>query len=353
MGGIQRVFLVHMVGHIVEDEVHVGAVRGVHQSVELVAGPETGIEFGVGDGPISVVPAEAARHVRRRILPISIGAIGISGERGDPQCRYAEAFEIAIFKSIPDAREVPAVVVGAGVDGGIVDGAIVVRVAIAEPVDHHEVEDLGLPVLTAELARVGDGDAVEEGDAHLCTRRALSRGPQPQVGAAGTIGGSGDSDEARPVFAEDTGGVEVVFPPRPHAGARGAEQAHVVDLIAAESDGGEFNALRGTAGREQGVESAEAIVHALGIVRVGHLLAVDDQLIGVFAIGKGQVNGPSAVRTTRQGRSGARPAIESAHDLDVGGPGEAFGQGVADLVLVGGQNGHVRASDVHPEFECT
>ena len=48
-------------------------------------------------------------------------------------------------------------VVGAGVDGWVVDRAIVARVAIAEPVDHHEIENLRFPILPAELARIVTG----------------------------------------------------------------------------------------------------------------------------------------------------------------------------------------------------
>ena len=56
-------------------------------------------------------------------------------------------------------------VIGAGVDGRVVHRPVVVGIGIAEPVDHHEVQDLAFPILPHKLRRVFNGDAVHQGDA--------------------------------------------------------------------------------------------------------------------------------------------------------------------------------------------
>ncbi len=343
----------HVVGHIVEDEIQTAVMGCIDEAIERRARAKSGVDLGVGNRPVAMIPAESAGDIRGRILPVAISLVGVAGQWRDPQGGHAERFEIPFVKAGPNAGEVSTMVVGAGVNRGVVHRTVVLRVAIAEPVHHHEIQDLGLPILAGQQGRIGDGNAVEQRNEDFCARGTVPGGPQAQIGAARCVGSSGNADKTGPVFAEQARGVEVVLPPRPHPSAWRAEQAHVMDLVSAESNGGEVDLGFRPGHGQKGVESAKSIVDPIGIDRVRHFFAVHNELVGVLSLAEREVDGPHAVGPKGQGVAGARPSVESAHDAHLVVVLVVWGQRVCDAVLLGSEDGHLSVAVAHAKLEGT
>ena len=252
-----------------------------------------------------------------------------------------------------DADQIPSMVIGPGVDGGVVHGAVIVRVSVSEPVDHHEIKNLGFPVFPDQLGGVHDREAVHQGDSNFCAGSPIARGPEAHVRPAGSIGRRGNAHETGTVLAQQARGVELILPPGPDTGARSTGQPDVVHLVAPESDGRQLHFPFLAPDGHERVESAEAIVHPVRIDRIGHFLSVHNELVGMLAGPEDEINGPRAVLVPGQRVAGSGPSVEGAHDADVHVLLVVHGHRVGDALLGGREDGHVLTALNAADFQCT
>ena len=182
MGVHQRVVFMDVVGHVVQDHVHLPFMGAFREGFQRALGAKTSVHLGAAYRPIAVVPAEFAGDFGAgAVLPQSPGAFCVLVHRRDPHCVQSQILKVAGAQALLDPLQVAALVVGFRPDGCIHNRFVVARFAVDKPVHHQEIHGGGVPVGPVQLANFCDHFVAFDRKEEVLGNASVVGCPRPEV----------------------------------------------------------------------------------------------------------------------------------------------------------------------------
>ena len=302
---------VNVVGHIVQDHVHLLFMCAFSQGLQRALGAKPPVHLGAAHGPIAVVPAEFAGDIGAgAVLPQSPSPFCILGHGRDPHRVQPQILKVAGAQALLHALQIAALVVGFRPDGCILDRFVVAWLAVDKPVHHQEIHGGGVPVGPVQLADFCDHFIAFDRKEEVLGNAPVVGSPRPEVPTSHGVSfkRQGEHDSVVVVPEMD----HVVVDHHKQRGRTVRRQEHLGTL-----------ALCTECWRHRGVNhqgrilSAHAVGHGGGVVGVELPFAIDHPLVRVASRQKHEVVGPSSVLLELGVLGG--PSCGVAHELHVMG----------------------------------
>ena len=163
---------VEVVGHIVENHVHLAFVGLGKHCVQLLIGAKTLVDNGAVNRPIAVV----AREFGVGIAVLAPRIVGVLGDGRNPDGGNAEVGEETVLNLLGDTHNVATLIVYFVQHLGRVDFPVVVGGTVVETVDHQRVENLRLEVFAGDILCILHHFATLQGEQHVVETATLRGG---------------------------------------------------------------------------------------------------------------------------------------------------------------------------------
>ena len=170
-----------VVCHVIQKYILLFGVGIVEEQMQLFRRSETVIRFDVANGPVAVVSRECT--YRSTLVPKSPSILRVLSDWTDPKGVGMERIKIPFGQFLAHSLNISALVVGARVYSRILNGLIVVWVAVEESVHHSEIHDGSVPILTVQFLCITNHLAKLQWDQPIAALLAVSRGIQSDPSA--------------------------------------------------------------------------------------------------------------------------------------------------------------------------
>src|SRR6056300_1655171 len=143
-----------VVGHVIQKYILLFRVGIIKEQMQLFRRSKTLVRLDVANGPVAVVSRECTYG--SSLVPQAPSIFWVLSDWADPKRVGMERIKISVGQFLAHSLNISALVVGARVYSRILNGLIVVWVAVEESVHHCEIHDRSMPVFTVQFLRINN-----------------------------------------------------------------------------------------------------------------------------------------------------------------------------------------------------